>query len=357
MSVRYDRLPEVGWELGAALLAAAIGVVAALIVHRALHGLLARLARGSESQADDIVVASLRRPTRYAMVALGLVLAARETPLLAEVWQKLAGFVMPALIGWIALASLHAFVRAAALNTEPAPIDSRHARRRQTRLAIFSRIGGFLIVFVTVGLMLLSIPGVRDLGLTLMASAGLAGLAVGAAAQPALKSLIAGLQMALTEPINIGDVVVVDGQSGRVEDIRTAYVVLRTWDERQIVVPTIKFLETTFQNWTRDSNELVGTVMLHLDPLAEIEPLRSEFERQLAANPLWDQRHAALRVTEATAASIEVRLAMSARAPGELFELRCATREAMLAWIREHQPLAIARQRTDEADNSQGPPN
>jgi small-conductance mechanosensitive channel len=118
------------------------------------------------------------------MVALGLVLAARETPLLAEVWQKLAGFVMPAMIGWIALASLHAYVEAAALTAAPAPADSLHARRRQTRLAIFSRIGGFLIVFVTVGLMLLSIPGVREVGLTLVASAGLAGLAVGLPRSP-----------------------------------------------------------------------------------------------------------------------------------------------------------------------------
>jgi small-conductance mechanosensitive channel len=259
---------------------------------------------------------------------------------------------MPALIGWIALASLHAFVRAAALTAEGSLVDSQHARRRRTRLAIFSRIGGFLIVFATVGLMLLSIPGVRDVGLTLMASAGLAGLAVGAAAQPALKSLIAGFQMALTEPINIGDHVVIDGQSGRVEDITTTYVVLRTWDERQIVVPTSKFLETTFQNWTRDSSELVGTVMLQLDPLAEIEPLRAEFERQLAAHPSWDKRSATLLVTEMAAGSIELRLAMSARDPGALFALRCAIREGMLAWIREHQPLAVAHQRTDEVGHN-----
>jgi len=347
LSVPFDRLPELGWELGQALLAAGIGVTAALVVHRVLHGLLARLARASESKADDIVVASLRRPTRYAMVALGLVLAARETPLLAEVWQRLAGFVMPALIGWIALASLHAFVQAAALTTEATQAESQHARRRQTRLAILSRIGGFLIVFVTVGLMLLSIPGVREVGLTLVASAGLAGLAVGAAAQPALKSLIAGFQMALTEPINIGDHVVIDGQSGRVEDIKTTYVLLRTWDERQIVVPTVKFLEATFENWTRDSSALVGTVMLHLDPLAEIVPLRAEFERQLAAHPAWDKRSASLKLIDASAGSIAVRLAMSARDPAALFELRCAIREAMLAWIREHQPLAIARQRGD----------
>jgi hypothetical protein len=126
--------------------------------------------------------------------------------------------------------------------------------------------------------------------------------------------------------------------------------VLRTWDDRQVVVPTIKFLETTFQNWTFDSSELIGAVMLHLDPLAEIEPLRTEFKRQLGAHPQWDKRHATLRVSDASAGSIEVRLAMSARDPGDLFELRCAIREAMLAWIREHQPRAIAHGRTDEGE-------
>ena len=341
------RLPELGREFGTALLLAVIGVGIALVAHRLLYGLLRRLAAASESRVDDVVVASLRAPTRYAMAALGLALATDESPLLGEVWHRIAGFLMPALIGWIALAGINAFVRASTLEAEAAPIDDQAVRRRRTRLAIFARIGAFLIVFATVGLMLLALPGVRELGLTLMASAGLAGLAVGAAAQPALKSLIAGLQMALTEPINIGDLVVVDGESGRVEDIKTTYVVLRTWDERRAVVPTSKFLEATFQNWTRDGSEITGAVLLHLDPLAEIAPLRAEFERQVAASALWDKRSAKLHVTEASAGSIEVRLAMSARDPGALFELRAAVREGMLAWIRTHQPGAIAHQRTE----------
>ena len=178
--------------------------------------------------------------------------------------------------------------------------DNLQARRRRTRLAIFSRIGTFVIVFVTIGLMLLSIPGVRDIGVTLMASAGLAALAVGAAAQPALKSLIGGLQMALTEPIRIDDVVIIDGEWGRIEDIRTTYVVVRIWDERRLVVPVTKFLEETFQNWTRKGSELLGTVFLHLDPLAEVDRLRAEFERQVEANPLWDGRVKAVQVTETT---------------------------------------------------------
>ncbi|TIX49445.1 mechanosensitive ion channel family protein [Alteraurantiacibacter aquimixticola] len=328
-------------ELGTALLLAAIGVIVALIAHRIFFGILRRLAHASESQADNVVVSSLARPTKWAMVALGLVLAARETPLLESAWEKVAGFVMPALIGWIALAIMRALVKSMELKLDLQAADNLYARRRQTRLTIFSRIATFLIIFITIGLMLLSIPGVRDIGVTLMASAGLAALAVGAAAQPALKALIGGLQMALTEPIRLDDVVIVDGEWGRIEEIRTTYVVVKVWDERRLVVPMSKFLDESFQNWTRRSSELLGTVFLHLDPLAEIDPIRAEFERQVTSNPLWDGRVQVVQVTETSASSIEVRLLMSAKDAPTLFDLRCQIREGMLAWMRDNQPDAV----------------
>ncbi len=178
-------------------------------------------------------------------------------------------------------------------------------------------------------------------------------LAVGAAAQPALKSLIAGIQMALTEPIRIDDVVIIDGENGRVEDIRTTYVIVRLWDERRLVVPTSRFLEDTFQNWTREGAELTGAVLLRLDPLTQIPPLRIEFERQIKANPLWDGRVHALQVTDADASSIEVRMLVSAASSGATFDLRCQIRESMLAWIRTEMPeaIAIARQRVEPTDD------
>jgi small-conductance mechanosensitive channel len=342
-------LPQWAWDLGIAVLAAALWIGLALLAHRVLFGVLTRIARGSDSKADDFIVAQLRRPTRWSMIVLGLVLAARETPVLLEIWQRVAGFLVPALVGWIALATLRALVHAMELKADITVADNLRARRRRTRLTIFSRIATFIIIFITVGLMLLSIPGVRDVGVTLMASAGLAGLAVGAAAQPALKSLIAGLQMALTEPIRIDDVVIIDGEWGRIEDIRTTYVVVRVWDERRLVVPTTKFLEETFQNWTRDGAQLLGTVFLHLDPLTDIAPLRAEFERQIKAQSLWDGRVQVVQVTETSADSIEVRLLMSAKDAGAAFDLRCAIREGMLAWIRENQPEAIVRRRIEPA--------
>jgi small-conductance mechanosensitive channel len=342
-------LPSRLIEIIAAALAAAIGVALALVLHYLIYRVLRRIASASESKTDDLLVERLGRPTRYAMVALGLALSARYNAIVAQIWDRLSGFVVPALVGWIAIALLQALVAAMELRNDilVADPDNLNARRRRTRLAIFSRIASFLIVFVTVAMMLLSVPGVRDIGVTLMASAGLAGLAVAAAAQPALKSFIGGLQMAITEPINIDDLVMIDGESGRVEDIRTTYVIVRTWDERRLVVPTSKFLEQTFQNWTREGAELLGPVFLYLDPLTDIEPLRDEFERQVKAHKLWDGRSVRLQVTDARPNAIEVRLAMSARDASDAFELRCDIRESILAWIRVHEPEAIVRNRIE----------
>lgn len=342
-------LPSFVLHTANAVLAMALAVVVALAAHWLFFRILRRLAGATESRTDDMLVKDLARPTRYSLVALALVLVARELPSLAGIWEKVAGFVMPALVGWIALTIFHAMVKAAELHIDISQPDNRLARRRQTRLTILSRIATFGIVFVTIALMLLSIPGVRAIGVTLMASAGLAGLAVGAAAQPALKSIIGGFQMALTQPITIDDVVIVDGEWGRVEEIRSTYVVVCVWDQRRLIVPTSKFLENTFQNWTRTSSELLAYVYLHLDPLTEISPIRAEFERQVKAHKLWDKRVCVLQVTDSDAQSIEVRLLMSAADASQAFNLRCDIRESMLAWIRETEPEAIVRRRIEPA--------
>lgn len=335
---RYPMIAETAW----ALLWAVFAVLVALAVHGAIFRVLRRIAAASESTTDDVVVERLARPSRWALVALGLVLAAREIAAVDDIWQKIAGFVMPALVGWMAVTVMQALVHALSNRADITGDDNRNARRRRTRLAIFSRIGTGVIVFITVGLMLLSIPGVRDIGVTLMASAGLMTLAVGAAAQPALKSLIAGLQMAITEPIAIDDVVMIEGETGRIEDIKSTYVVVRTWDERRLIVPTAKFLDTTFQNWTRTASGLTGTVLLYLSPMTDIAPLRAEFFRLVEAHPLFDGRVHHVQVTNMTHEAIEVRLTMSAAHTGALGELRVAMREAMLDWLRRQKIAAEA---------------
>ncbi len=336
-----------GWA--AALSLAALMVLTALVTHRIAFGILRKFARASETDADDLVVAHIARPARWSLVAIALVITARLMPEFGSLWHSVASFVLPALVGWMALSIFRAAIRAMEVRADIDVEDNLQARRSRTRLAILSRMGTFVIVFITVALMLLAIPGVRDIGVTLMASAGLAALAVGAAAQPALKALIGGMQMALTEPIRIDDVVIVDGEWGRVEDIRTTFVVVKIWDERRLIVPSYKFLEETFENWTRSGTELLGTVFLHLDPMADVERLRKEFERQVEAHELWDGRVKVAQVTDTTLDALELRLLISAADSSDAFALRCAIREGMLAFIRNEMPEAVAMRRVASA--------
>lgn len=340
----------IDWSaLAYAALLAGIGVVVALLVHRIFFTILRRIAKASDNTSDNIVVASLAAPTKWSLVALGIVLAARETPLLAGAWEKVAGFVMPALIGWIALAIMRALVKSVELHLDLEAEDNLRARQRQTRMTILSRIATFVIIFVTVGLMLLSIPGVRDVGVTLMASAGLAALAVGAAAQPALKSLIAGVQMALTEPIRMGDAVIIGGEWGWIEDIRTTYVVVKVWDERRLVVPTSKFLEEIFQNWTKTTAQLLGTVYFYVDPSTRLDPIREKFFELVESNARWDKRVKHMQITELHRDAIEIRFLMTAKDSPTLYDLRCDIREALIQWVAAEMPEALVRNRVMSA--------
>jgi len=327
-------------ELPAAAIATGIAVTAALLLHFVLFRLLSRLAGLSHLESDEMVVERLRAPLRWAMIAIGIELAGETSPLVARMWGAVDRFVVPALLGWVALRVVKAYALAA---TSRARLydDDLAARSRRTRIAILSRSLGFVIVFVTIALMLLSIPGVRSVGVTLITSAGLVALAVGAAAQPALKSLIAGIQMALTEPIRIDDHVVVEGESGRVEDIRMTYVVIRTADERRLIVPTTKFLDSSFQNWTRVGGGITGSVVLPVNPGTEIAPVRAAYERMLGQRPEWDRRTSALQVSAAKIDQTELTLVMSASDPAALGALRLAMREAMLEWLRTEMPEAV----------------
>jgi small-conductance mechanosensitive channel len=323
-----------------ALLLLVGALIAAGIAHRLVFALLRGIGSRTQTPVDGLIVEQLRTPTGWAAAAIALGLAAQADAWVAAVWGTIAKFVVPALLGWIAYSLVRAFAAALEYRAEIST-DLASARSRRTRIAILSRTATFVIVFVTVGLVLFQLPGVRQVGATLLASAGLAALAVGAAAQPALKSLIAGLQMAMTEPLRLGDMVAIDGFSGRVEEIRMSFVIVRLWDERVAVVPTSRFLENSFENWSRASEQLTGPVFLQLDPAAEIAPIRAEFERFLAQQDKWDKRTATLFVTEARAGSMEIRMAVSAATIGDLFELRAAVREHMLDWLRRHMPSAL----------------
>jgi len=337
-----DELAALLHALTGAAIAAGIAVAVALALHAALFAIFGRFALLSAGQADDAILDRLREPARWSLTAVAISVAAEGQPALAHIWDSVARFVVPALLGWTIFSLVKAFAAALESRAELAS-DEIAARSRKTRIAILSRTAGFLIVVLTIALMLLGIPGVRNVGVTLMASAGLAGLAVGAAAQPALKSLIAGLQMALTEPIRIGDLVTIDGQTGRVEDIRMSYVVIRTGDDRRLIVPTTRFLDTSFQNSTRVLGGLTGSVVLPIVPGHPIAPIRAAYLEKLAGQADWDKRVGSLQVSEIKIDSIELKLVMSAANPGALDRLRLAMRETMLEWMCQTMPDGICK--------------
>ena len=333
-------LSRVMAELPSAAIAVGIAVTIAVLLHLGLFRLLHRLARLSHLETDALVVDRLRAPLRWAMIAIAIELAGESSALVARLWGAVDRFAVPALLGWVALRVVKAYALAASTRAQLHD-DDIAARSRRTRIAILSRSLGFVIIFVTVALMLLSIPGVRSVGVTLITSAGLAALAVGAAAQPALKSLIAGIQMAVTEPIRIDDHVVIEGESGRIEDIRMTYVVIRTSDERRVIVPTSKFLDSSFQNWTRVGGGITGSVVLPVNPGTEIAPIRAAYEAMLAKRDEWDRRTCQLQVSAAKIDQIELTLVMSAANPAALGKLRLAMREGMLEWLRTQMPDAV----------------
>jgi small-conductance mechanosensitive channel len=326
----------------------AIAMALAFVAHRFIFFIARRAARRTVTTTDDILVARLRGPSRWLLIAFALSAIAPGLPLgegARLFWRQASGLLVPALMGWFVIAVMRALLDIVNARADITAANNLMARRRRTRAAILYRVTFFIVLLITFCMMLISIPSVRSIGVTLIASAGLAGLAVGAAAQPALKNLIAGVQMAFTEPIRIDDVVIMDGEWGRIEEIRLTFVVVKIWDERRLVVPVAKFLEASFQNWTRETSQLLGTAFLHVDPTADVARLRAKLEEVVRANPRWDGRVCGLQVTETYVDHIELRCLVSAADASLAFDLRCDVREAMVRFLADEMPEALPRHR------------
>ena len=338
--------PEWAWTKS--VVAVSLAILVALALHAVVMRVLLRTGRRRNAAARATVLGEVQRPSQWVFVAIAVGTVTRGLPMdrdVRDLWQAFLGFAVPALLGWSVVAMLGAFQRIVEFRADVSVADNLAARRKRTRAQILGRIATFFVVFVTICLMLLSVPGIRTIGVTLMASAGIAGLVVGAAAQPALKNLIAGIQMAFTEPIRLDDVVIMDGEWGRIEEIRLTFVVIRLWDERRLVVPVSKFLENSFQNWTRETSQLLGSVFWYLDPAADVPRIRDAVERAVRASDRWDGRSWACQVTDVKPDAIELRALMTAKDAGTAFDLRCEVREAVLAFLRDEHPEALPRTR------------
>ncbi|WP_129718083.1 mechanosensitive ion channel family protein [Pedobacter sp. SYP-B3415] len=227
--------------------------------------------------------------------------------------------------------------------------DNLKERKVRTQLQFVRKFLVSLIVILTIAVVLLSFESMRKIGTGLLTGVGIGGIIIGFAAQKSLGNLLAGFQIAFTQPIRIDDVLVVEGEWGRVEEITLTYVVVSIWDQRRLILPITYFIEKPFQNWTRVSAQLLGTVFLYLDYDAPIAAMRDQLTEILTGHPLWDKRVNVVQVTDSKQDVIEVRLLLSARNSSQAFDLRCEVRERMIAFLREHYPESLPKTRADLA--------
>lgn len=248
-------------------------------------------------------------------------------------------------VGWMIATVGEALIARRLARLELDREDNLHARKLATQLDVVRRIFVVVVAVVTVAAALTTVPGVRQIGVSLFASAGIAGLAIGLAARPVLSNLISGLQIAFTQPIRIDDVVIVEGEWGWVEEVGLFYVVVKLWDWRRLVVPLTHFTEKPFQNWTRESAHIIGAVTWSLDARAPVAAMRLKLTHIVEATELWSGEVVNLQVTDATGPTLTVRALASARTSPRAWDLRCHIREEMLLWLQAEHPEALPLQR------------
>jgi small-conductance mechanosensitive channel len=233
--------------------------------------------------------------------------------------------------------------------------DNLKARKVNTQFRILERFLIFITVLIAIGIALMTFEGIKRIGISLFASAGIAGIIIGFAAQKLLGSVLAGFQIALTQPIRIDDVVIVENEWGWIEEITLTYVVVRIWDKRRLIVPTTYFVEKPFQNWTRVSSDILGTVFIYTDYRVPVDELRKEFSRILEGNKLWDGKTNVMQVTNATDTSLEIRALMSAADSPTAWDLRVHVREKLVEFLQKNYPSSLPRTRIEIDKDIQSP--
>jgi small-conductance mechanosensitive channel len=336
------------WLITTALCAAAI------MFGTALHAILFAIARrATRHRAGHLVTSIVRfaeRPSRMILPVAGLLAAApwfRIAPGTLAVVLRALELTLIAAIGWLAVAMLNALQDFVANKYKVEAADNMAARRMRTEVQVLRHIAVAVIVIITLAVMLMTFPSIRHVGESLFASAGLAALVAGLAARTTLTSLLAGVQIALTQPIRLDDVVVVEGEWGWIEEITTTYVVVRVWDLRRLVVPLSYFIEKPFQNWTRRTADLLSTVFIYTDYSVPVDRIRSEFHKILERSGMWDGHVWGLQVTNSTDRSIELRALMSAPNGPKAWDLRCYVREALISFLQKEYPQSLPRVRAD----------
>lgn len=333
-----------------ALMVLVVAIALALIAHRLFFRVLRLVIPHTGLGLRTEMIRRLKGPVRLALILLALRAVAPEVAP-EESQSVIIGRVLQlgviGLIGWIAIIIVQTLVDINKRRYRIDVADNLLARKHRTQLMLLQRVIIGLIVVLTIAAMLMTFPSVRQFGVSLFASAGVAGIIFGLAAQPILSNLIAGIQIAITQPIRLEDAVVVENEWGWVEEITSTYVVIRLWDWRRLVLPLSYFIQKPFQNWTRHSAAIIGSVVWQVDYSMSFDRMREKLNAFLDESKLWDGNVRVLQVIDTTERTVTIRALMSAGTSPTAWDLRCEIREKMLVWMQQECPEALPRLRND----------
>jgi small-conductance mechanosensitive channel len=333
-----------------ALMLIAGAVVIALALHAIIYRMLGRLTGGTRNAVDNAFVQRTRGPARLALPLLAVLMVLPGAPLrdgLRGAIAHLTGIGLIACVAWtvVALVDVAGDVMRVRYRIDIA--DNLEARRIATQMQVLRRIALVVVSILGIGVALMTFPAIRQVGTSLLASAGIAGLVIGMAMRPTLSNIIAGIQIALTQPIRLQDAVIVEGEWGWIEEITTTYVVVKIWDLRRLVLPLTYFIEHPFQNWTRTTAQLLGSVYLYVDYTIPVDELRAELKRIVESTELWLGGVCVLQVSDARERTVELRALADAKDSGTAWDLRCLIRERLITFMQEKYPDALPRTRVE----------
>jgi small-conductance mechanosensitive channel len=340
-----------GWEaIVYSLLLVLAAVVVALLVYWVGFRLLARLAASTESSLDNELVRRWKGPSRLLIPILFVLLVTPSLKIPAAALfplRHLFTLVFITGVAWFLVNSTLGLRDLVLSRYDITSRDNLKARAVTTQVNVLVKIVLVVIGVIAVACLLMTFEKVRQVGVSLLASAGIVGIIAGFAAQRSLGALFAGIQIAITQPIRIDDVVIVEGEWGKIEEIALTYVVVRIWDLRRLIVPVTYFLQTPFQNWTRVSADLLGTVFLYTDYKVPVQAVREELYRLLRQSDSWDGKAWGLQVTNANERTLELRALMSAADSSAAWDLRCEIREKLIDFLQKNFPESLPRVRAE----------
>ncbi len=336
---------QYAWLIGSVVLLSGIAAYATILHLLRTHG---EETRGKRRAFFASVRSSLIIPLALWILLLSGAAFLPAVPLVDSWQQMLAHAVRVALIAascWLVVRGLAVGRELLLLRHDIQVEDNLEARRVFTQIRVIERLLAGAVLVVGLALILMTFDRMRQVGVSLVASAGVIGIIIGFAAQKTIATVLAGLQIALTQPIRLDDVVIIEGEWGRIEEITLTYVVVKIWDLRRLVVPIQHFIDHPFQNWTRTTSAILGTVFIHSDYRLPVEEMRKKLGEILESSPLWDRKAWCLQVTDANASTLELRALMSARSSPEAWDLRCIVREKLVGWLQETYPEYLPKTR------------